>query len=199
MKHRLWGLLLLVLALAGCSGMRIVDSDVRAFTASQGVQVPATYRFEILPSQQAAPQQRDTLERIVQEALEQVGMQRDDGAARYSVRFDYRLSQDPRSPWDDDPFLAPGFGMGFPIVSRSGMVYYFPMRMSTFDRPWYRREVTLLVRRLSDGALVFESSARHDGYWSDDLAVLPAMFEAALRDFPNPPEGPRRVNIEIPR
>ncbi|MCB2004426.1 MAG: DUF4136 domain-containing protein, partial [Rhodoferax sp.] len=65
--------------------------------------------------------------------------------------------------------------------------------------PYYRREVQLLVRRLSDGQLVFESRANHDGRWSDDAAVLPAMFEAALRGFPNPPQGLRRVEVEIPR
>jgi len=46
---------------------------------------------------------------------------------------------------------------------------------------------------------VFESRANHDGRWSDDLAVVPAMFEAALRGFPNPPQGVRRVDIEIAR
>ncbi len=68
-----------------------------------------------------------------------------------------------------------------------------------FDTPYYRREVHLLVRRLSDSMLVFETRANHDGRWSDDAAVLPAMFEAALRGFPNPPQGLRRVNIEMPR
>ena len=34
MKARLFCLLLLTLALTGCSGMRIVDSDVRAYTAA---------------------------------------------------------------------------------------------------------------------------------------------------------------------
>jgi len=28
--------------------------------------------------------------------------------------------------------------------------------------------------------------------------VLPVMFQAALQGFPNPPQGLRRVNIEIP-
>ena len=36
--------------LSGCAGMRIVDTDVRAFSADRGVEVPATYRFERLPT-----------------------------------------------------------------------------------------------------------------------------------------------------
>jgi hypothetical protein len=29
--------------------------------------------------------------------------------------------------------------------------------------------------------------------------LLPAMLDAALSSFPNPPQGPRRVNVQIPR
>jgi hypothetical protein len=85
------------------------------------------------------------------------------------------------------------------IVTPAGTIVHVPMVALQFDSPYYRREVQLLVRRLSDGQLVFESRANHDGRWSDDLAVLPAMFEAALRGFPNPPQGVRRVDVEIPR
>ena len=196
MKTRWIGIWLVMLALTGCSGMRIVDSDVRAYTTAQAITVPATYRFELLPSQQAA--QRLGLQDMVQAELDKVGLHRDDVAPQYSVRFDLRVQQDARSPWSD-----PGFGSGFfypyPVVTPQGVVYHYRAPMFMMEMPWYRREVSLVMRRLSDGVLVFESNARSDGYWSDDEAVLPAMFEAALRDFPNPPQGLRRVNIEIPR
>jgi hypothetical protein len=29
--------------------------------------------------------------------------------------------------------------------------------------------------------------------------VLPAMLDSALRGFPQPPPGTRRINVEIPR
>jgi hypothetical protein len=188
---------LMMLALGGCSGMRIVDSDVRAFTTGQGVTVPMTYRFERMPSQQAlgAPQER--LEAIVQTELARVGMERVDTNPRYSVAFDLRMARDPRAPWDDPPHWG-GLYHGM-VVTPNGAVVYYPMLSMQFDTPYYRREVQLLVRRLSDGVLVFESRANHDGRWSDDAAVWPAMFEAALRGFPNPPQGLRRVNVEIPR
>jgi len=198
MKTRLLGLLLLALVLTGCSGMRIVDSDVRAFTAAQGVSVPATFRFEQLPSQQGEPAQRRALEDMVQAELEKVGMRRDDTAPQYSVSFALRVERDARSPWGDSPFGS-GFYAGFPIMTRHGVVYQYPGPFFAPDMPWYRREVSLLMRRLSDSQLVFETHANSDSYWSDDAAVIPAMFEAALRDFPNPAPGPRRVNIEIPR
>ncbi len=191
-------LLVLVLALTGCSGMRIIDSDVRTYTTAQSVSVPATYRFELLPSQQALPAQGFALQDMVQAELDKVGMHRDDTAPQYSVRFDLRVQQDARSPWSD-PGYGAGFPFAYPVVTPHGVVYHYRAPLFMMEMPWYRREVSLVIRRLSDGALVYESNARSDGYWADDEAVLPAMFEAALRDFPNPPQGLRRVLIEIPR
>jgi hypothetical protein len=57
----------------------------------------------------------------------------------------------------------------------------------------------MLMRELSSGQVVFETRAVHDGVWSDTLAVLPAMLNAALQGFPQPPPGTRRINVEIPR
>lgn len=198
MKTRWISLCLLIFALAGCSGMRIIDSDVRAYTTAQAVSVPATYRFELLPSQQAQPAQRFGLQDMVQTELDKVGMRRDDVAPQYSVRFDLRVQRDARSPWSD-PVFGGGFLSAYPVATPNGVIYHYRAPLLVMEMPWYRREVSLLMRRLSDGVLVFESNARSDGYWADDIAVLPAMFEAALRDFPNPPQGLRRVTIEIPR
>ena len=198
MKARWMGLCLLMLALTACSGMRIVDSDVRAYTTGQSVSVPATYRFELLPSQQTLPATHFPLQDMVQAELDKVGMRRDDAAPQYSVRVDLRKHQETHSPWSD-PGHAAGFSLAYPVVTPHGVVYHYRMPLLVMEMPWYRREISLLMRRLSDGALVFESNARSDGYWADDEAVLPAMLEAALRDFPNPPQGLRRVLIEIPR
>ncbi len=183
--------------LAGCSGMRIVDSDVRAFTTHQGVTVPASYRFERMLSQQARGEPQERLEAIVQAELAKVGMRRDDAAARYSVAFELRVARDPRAPWDDPPYWG-GMYRSL-IVTPGGTILHVPTLPLQFDLPYYRREIQLLVRRLSDGQLVFESRAHHDGRWSDDAAVVPAMFEAALSGFPNPPQGLRRVDVQLPR
>ena len=45
--------------------------------------------------------------------------------------------------------------------------------------------------------MVYETHAVNDGPWSDSQAVLPAMFQAALQGFPNPPQGVRRVDIQV--
>ena len=199
MKTRWIGLcLLLVLALSGCSGMRIIDSDVSAYTTAQLVSLPARYRFELLPSQQTLPEQHKRIQDMVQAEMVKVGMRRDDIAPEYSLRFDLRVHRDARSPWNDPPYGA-GFLSAYPVATPRGVVYHYRMPLLMMETPWYRREVSLLMRRLSDGVLVFESNARSDGPWADGEAVLPAMFQAALRDFPNPPQGMRRVLVEIPR
>jgi len=63
----------------------------------------------------------------------------------------------------------------------------------------YRHEVTLLLRELKTGQVVYETSATHEGPWNDRYNILRATLAAALKDFPNPPAGPRRVKVEIPR
>jgi hypothetical protein len=80
-----------------------------------------------------------------------------------------------------------GPGMGF------GMGMRFPPSTS------YRHEVSLLLRDLRNGQVVYETRAVHFGPWSDTLNILPALFEAALKDFPNPPPGLRKIDVEIPR
>ena len=198
MTIRTIGLLVVLLALSACSSMRIVDTDVNAFASAPSITVPARFRFERLPSQQAMADRQARLEGLVQEGLERVGLVRDDAAATYRLSFEVRTAQDPRAPWEDPredfgyfrPFIGIHLGRG--VFVQQG--YGLPV-----NSPYYRREIHLLVRRLTDGTVVFETRARHDGRWSDDEPVLHAMVEAALRDFPNPPQGMRRIDIEIPR
>jgi hypothetical protein len=63
---------------------------------------------------------------------------------------------------------------------------------------WYGREVSIVLRELPSNRVVYETHARNDGPYTASDRVLPVMFRAALADFPNPPAGERRVNIEIP-
>jgi hypothetical protein len=63
----------------------------------------------------------------------------------------------------------------------------------------YRREVSLIMRDLKSGQVVYETRATHDGPWSDSEQLFATLFQAAMAQFPNPPAGLRRVNIEIPR
>ena len=200
MQYRSVVLVMVSTLLAACSGMRLVDSDVNSFAPPPALVIApaATFRFERLPSQQAQAQQSAALEAIAQVALERAGMRRDDAAAQYSVQLGLRMFRDPQAPWDDPRYIQ---GIAFPalVPTRYGLLMRHPSLNLQFDFPYYRREVTLVIRRATDAQVVFETRAQHDGRWPDDEGVLPAMFQAALQGFPNPVVGTRRVVVEIPR
>jgi Domain of unknown function (DUF4136) len=184
--------LILVFLLAGCAGVRLVDNDVRSFSTLPAIAPgSASYRFERLPSQQSHSAAQDHLESVAQKALAKVGLPRDDANAKYSVQVGARLQVDPRAPWDDPWYGGWGFG-GY----RRGH-YFGPGFGMGWSSPYYRREVSVVMRDLATSKVVYETHAAHEGRWSDDNAVFPAMFDAALKGFPQPPQGPRRVDVQI--
>jgi len=186
-----------ILLLSACSGMRMVDSDVTAFSAwTAAPPVPGTrYKFERLPSQQSANTQQDRIEALATTSLSKVGMTLSPLDARYSVQVLLVTEILQRYP-------EPGFGFGGPGVSIGGgsrgssIGLSFPIG---FGDSYYKRTVSVLMRDLSNQKMVFETRALHDGPWGDAFAVLPAMLDSALLGFPQPPAGKRRINVEIPR
>lgn len=201
MPTALRALLLLTLALlAGCGGMRLIDAQVQAHTtlvAGSAIDKGARYRFERLPSQTEEAVRTEQLESIAEAALTQVGLVRDEAQARYSVLLGTRLQSYLADAWGR-PLGAPASGLyGSLMLGTGGSAFGMGMR---FPPPThYRFEVSLLLRDLPSGQVVFETRATHDGPWADAGNILPAMFEAALQDFPHPPSGPRQIKIEIPR
>ncbi len=183
--------------LSGCSGMRLVDSDVTAFSAWTAAPAgPSTrYRFERLPSQISATAEQDRIESIATTSLAKVGLVLSPPDARYAVQVLVATETLQRYP-------DGGFGVGGPAVFIGGgnmggsLGLSFPFGFST---PYYKRSVTILMRELSTQKVVFETRALNDGPSGDFFAVLPAMLDSALLGFPQPPTGTRRVNVEIPR
>lgn len=207
MKRLLLALFLMLL-ISGCSSVRLIDSQVLAISTLPANAPPMTgvrYRFERLPSQtqQAGAEQ---VEALAQEALARVGLMRDDAAASYSVLLGMGVQ-----PYLGDaggyPMSQPWYGAARPGgygsimwgTGMSGPGMGFGMGMRFPPSTSYRHEVSLLLRDLRNGQVVYETRAVHFGPWSDTLNILPALLDAALRDFPNPPAGPRKINIEIPR
>lgn len=200
MKALLALLSLSLVLLTGCGGMRLIDSQVQAHTTlatGSMIDKGARYRFERLPSQTGEAGRTEQVESIAEAALAQVGLVRDDAQARYSVLLGTRMQSYLADAWGR-PLGAPGNGLyGSIMLGTGGSAFGMGMR---FPPPThYRFEVSLLLRDLPSGQVVFETRASHDGPWADASNILPAMFEAALQDFPHPPAGPRRVNVEIPR
>lgn len=200
MKRGFTALMLMVCLaalLAGCSSVRLIDSDVTAFPAwSTTPPAPGTpYRFERLPSQlqPSAYLQQDRIEAIARTSLARVGMDLAPDTARFSVQVILNIQVLERFP--DDSLLIGSPGVFFGAGNRGASLgMSFPLR---FGEPYFKRDVTLLVRELATQKVVFETRALHEGPWGDTLAVLPAMLDSALQGFPQPPPGTRRVNIEI--
>ena len=187
--------------LSGCASMRVVDSQVLAVSnIPAGVQMQgATYRFERLPSQANNPEV-GLAEQKAEQALGAVGLVRDDAAARYSVLIGFQGSQYLADPWGSPyPYGGPygSVSIGRGTHWGSGVGVGVGMR---FPPPtYYRREISLILRDLQSGMVVYETRASHDGPWSDSEMIFSTLFKAALSGFPNPAAGMQRVNIEIPR
>lgn len=191
----LLGLCVAVSFLAGCASTFLVDSNVQSFSSLGALPAQPTYRFERLPSQQEPGQAR--LEAMADAALHRAGFRRDDANPRYAVQVSGRL-QPTLSPWAD-PWRsgwAGGWGIGY---HRRGLGLGFGGPWGGMESPWYHREVSVVVRELPSSRVVFESHASHDGPWIDNATVFPAMFQAAMQGFPNPPAGPRRVDVQVGR
>lgn len=193
---------ILALSITGCASKWIIDSEVHSFARWSPAPPAAgsTYRFERLPSQQSAEAAQAQLETMARTALDRVGLVFSPDNARFSVLIGASSQGPLRSPYDD------GYGFGTPGVpgmylgaSRGGGSVGFAFPPMVYERPFYKREVTVIMRDLLTNALAYETRAVHEGLWTDPAAVLPAMFEAALRGFPVPPAGPRRIDIEIAR
>ena len=190
--------------LTGCASMRLIDSDVVSVAAvPAGINLQgAKYRFERLPSQVHNPE-AGLAEQQAQLAMTAVGLVRDDAGASLSVMLGFSGSQYPADPWGRPlgpgwtPYgsiaIGSGFGGGLGSHVGLGIGMRFP------PPTHYRREVSVIMRDLKSGQVVYETRASHAGPWSDSVPIFATLFQAALANFPNPPAGPRRVNIEVPR
>ncbi len=202
MRVLLTGLILAAGLLSGCASMRIVDSDVVSVVAAPaGMSLQgAKYRFERLPSQANNPE-AGLAEQQAQAAMTAVGLVRDDANAQLSVLVGFAGTQyladawgRPLPPGAWSPYygsISMGRGIGPNVGLGMGMRFPPPTQ--------YRREVSLIMRDLKSGQVVYETRATHDGPWADSAQVFATLFQAAMANFPNPPAGLRRVNIEIPR
>jgi len=187
--------------LGGCASTRVVESDVNSFARwTPAPPAPgSSYRFERLLSQQQpdAPQAR--LENLAQAALARVGLQHNPQAAAFSVQITASSQPVLRSRWDGGayPFGSPHIFIGGGSGSGVGVGFGFGFPLGGMDTPLYRREVGVVMRELRSNQAVYETRAVSQEPWLDTDPVLAVMFDAALRGFPVPPAGPRRVTIEV--
>ncbi|MDP2015936.1 hypothetical protein [Hydrogenophaga sp.] len=214
---------LALLALSGCASVFLVDNQVQSYarwadrptpsgaSAPAAIpQAPQVFRFDRLPSQQdkRGGAGQGELEKLTTLSMAKVGWT--PAAAGVTAPWTVEVSGGtlrlPRAPWESpyDGYWGGGFGpgFGFPgrdyVVTGTGQIIYAPMFLR-MDTPYYQREVSLVIRHAASGRVVYETRAAHDGRWNSSNALWLAMLDAALRDFPAPPEGLRQINIEVPR
>jgi len=191
----------------GSTSFYNIDAAVSSFSRWPTGRNPSTYAFERLPSQQALPQQAQMIEDAARQAIEGAGfVAAPEGAvADVTVQLGARVTPADRSPFDD-PFWYGGYGAwhrpfgyghyyyGRPFWGpgwRYG--YYDPWYGST----WYDREVAVLIRDKRSGEPLYEARAASDGPTSGVATILPALFVAAMKDFPaGSTSNPHRVTVE---
>jgi hypothetical protein len=195
---RTLSLLLSVAVLSGCAAMNRLDNQVSSYGAWPAGKTPSTYAFERLPSQQQqVPREQIALEEAARPALEAVGFRAaaDPASADVLVQLGAAVRADRVDTW---PYR--GFGWhGLRRVGYYGYGYGFGGRLSPGlgHSPTYDREVVVLIRDRRTGQTVYETRAATSGFSPSISSLLPAMFEAALKDFPVADGKPRRVVTEI--
>lgn len=182
--------------LGACTALNTLDCDVSSFGDWPAGRAPGRYAFERLPSQQAQAAESDALEAAARGALAKAGFV--PTAARQEpdvlVQIGARTTRAARSPWDEPVWFYGGFGSW----RRGPWVgpYWGVTARSAPTR--YEREVALLLRDRASGKPLYETRAASEGNSRSDAAIVAAMFEAALADFPKPALSPRRVSVVLP-
>jgi len=187
---------LLATLFAGCTGMRTVTSEVSSFGEWPSDRKPSTYAFDRLPSQQALAAETEQVEGAARNALQKAGFQ--PAAAGQTpdvlVQVGARSTRAERNTvWADPLWWRGSFGYWRP-APWPGAAWSMSVRS---DPPRYDREVAVLLRDRASGKPLFEARAVNESGPTSDTTLLPAMFEAALTDFPRLGVNPRKVVVTV--
>lgn len=189
---RLAAALAVAVALTGCAALNHLPSEVASYGSWPADRKPGSYAFERLPSQQARAEVQEKLEQAAAPALEAAGFTRaaDAASADVVVQLGARVTGNERYLYDD-----PIWWRGGVFYSRRG-AYFNPFWFGP-PTPTYDREVAILIRDRKSGQPLYETRASNDGASPSIESLLPAMFAAAMADFPTPAVSPRRIVTKI--
>ena len=194
------------LVLSGCAGVGALNSEVSTYGSWPAERKPSTYAFERLPSQQERAESQQAIEGAARGALEAAGFRpaAAPGDAQVTVQVGARVGTSDRWPYAD-PFwnnVSVGYSLGYRRGYGRGR---WAMGIGAGYGGWsshgawpgYEREVAVLIRDRATGQLLYEARASNNGASSAINPLLPAMFSAALKDFPAGGPNPRRVSVEV--
>ena len=185
-------LALATVVLSGCATSRNVDSEVRSFGGPTPIAAGATYRFERLPSQD--PKGQAPLEAAAEKALTAKSLVRDDEKARYTVqvRLDaVVLLPDTMARWASSPFPDR-------VVLAPDGTLWRQVRRPLMEPTWYRHNLQVVMRDLTNGSVAYDTRAVHESPWSDTPNLVAPLLEAALSDFPNAEPKPKTITVVLP-
>jgi hypothetical protein len=194
------------LILSGCAGVGALNSDVSTYGSWPAERKAATYAFERLPSQQERAESQQAIEDAARGALAAAGFTpaAAPGDAQVTVQVGARVGTSDRWPYAD-PFwnnVSVGYSLGYRRgygrgrwAAGIGAGYGGWSNYGAW--PGYDREVAVLIRDRATGQLLYEARASNNGASSAINPLLPAMFSAALKDFPAGGPNPRRVSVEV--
>ena len=190
------------LTLAGCASLNNLNSEVSTFGPWPTERKPATFAFERLPSQQQHPEHQQQLETAARGAIETAGFRAaaDVDSAEYLMQVGARVTSN--DPWiyNEPLFWRGGWRYGYRYgYSRWGRGPYWGLNggFGYGGTTTFEREVALLIRDRKTGQLLYEARASNAGPSASIDYLLPAMFEAAMKDFPGTGPNPRPVMTQI--
>lgn len=182
-------------ALSGCALLNTLSNEVSTYSQWPAERKPGSFVFERLPSQQSQPERQAVLEGAAQRAIEAAGFT-PAGAGKpadYVIQLGARVSPNERSIYDD-PFWWHG-GL---MLGRGHRGSFWGTGLGfTYSPPTYAREVAVLIRDRASSTPLYEARATNDGGSPNIDSLLPAMFDAALMDFPYGGPNPRTVRIDL--
>lgn len=197
--QRLFLLAVAALLSACATGPRVIDTLVttQAAHAPGADLLPhARYRFAddasvVAPGEPPLTQ----LQALAAAALARVGLVRDAADATLTAQVGGQTV----AHWVYTPsFGYPGWGYpgwGYPGWGYGGWGYGGWGGLPDATQ-YLLSEVSLTLRDIQTGQIVYDTRARHDGLNAGD-GVFTALFAAALQGFPTPPAGTRRVDIPL--
>ena len=202
---RFLGAATLALLLGGCAAFNNLSNEVSTYGSWPAARKPATFVFERLPSQEVHPERQIELETAARGALEATGFRpvADPADAEYLMQIGARVVS--TDPWIyNDPLFRGGYYRGWGGINRwgrpglwGGPGYGWGSPYGPYDTPTFDREVVLLIRDRKTGQLLYEARANNSGPSAGIDYLLPAMFSAALKDFPSNGPNPRNVTTPI--
>jgi Domain of unknown function (DUF4136) len=180
------------LLLAGCAALNTITPEVRSFGSWPEGRAAGSYAFERLPSQQQPLSRAAEWEQLAAPALAKAGLKpaEDTAKADVIVSLGVRVGISDADPWWDPLW----YRWNAPLHHwRFGMP---PRAHPLFIERRYEREVGVLLRDRASGQPLYEARASHDGATRGDDALVQALFQAALADFPK--ANPQAHHVPIP-